>query len=208
MDKNTEYTALKNEILNLDSERNSLVIAMYTIFITVFCFSIEFRNKYALLSLYIILFAFQRRFISIREGMNRISAYISVYLDNPMGWEANYIKIFQETCVKNKQIVKMPFLIELITGRVATVQLGLISSLGTIIMVISAYIERSLHSFALSGQYMFKDNIWITDIIVIIVAIVFHLSLLKWASNTKTINQRESYIKSLKEYKNMSESLQ
>lgn len=102
----------------------------------------------------------------------------------------------------------MPFLIELITGRVATVQLGLISSLGTIIMVISAYIERSLHSFALSGQYMFKDNIWITDIIVIIVAIVFHLSLLKWASNTKTINQRESYIKSLKEYKNMSESLQ
>lgn len=80
--------------------------------LTVFCFSVEFKDQYALLSVYIVLFAFQRRFISIREGMNRIAAYTAVYLDDPTGWEAQYLTTFQETCVKNKQIVKMSRIIE------------------------------------------------------------------------------------------------
>ena len=173
MDKNTEYSALKNELINLDTERNNLVIAMYSIFITVFCFSVEFKNKFALLSLYIVLFAFQRRFITIREGMNRVAAYIAVYLDNPYGWESNFITIFQETCVKNKQIVKMPKVIELVTGRVASVQLGLISSFGTIIMIIIAYIERIQQSFASFGQYMLIYNISLTDVIILKESIIF-----------------------------------
>lgn len=179
MDKNTEYSALKNELINLDTERNNLIIAMYSIFITVFCFSVEFKNKYALLSLYIVLFAFQRRFITIRDGMNRIAAYIVVYLDNPYGWESNLITIYKETSDKNKQIVKMPKVIELVTGRVATVQLGLFSSFGTTIMIIIAYIERIQQSFASSGQYMLIYNISLTDVVLIIIAIVFYTSLYK-----------------------------
>ncbi|MCR5420184.1 MAG: hypothetical protein K6E98_04180 [Lachnospiraceae bacterium] len=200
MDKNTEYSALKSEILNLDSERNNLIIAMYTIFVTVFCFSVQFKNQYAFLSVYIVLFAFQRRFISIREGMNRIAAYIAVYLDSPTGWEANFITIFKETCVKNKQIVKMPKVIELITGRLATVQLGFICSAGTLIMVISDYIKRVLEAKGAVIFFVIVKNIRVTDVLVIIVAIVFYISLWVWATNTKTISQRTLYIKSLRRY--------
>lgn len=207
MDKNTEYSALKNELINLDTERNNLVIAMYSIFITVFCFSVEFKNKFALLSLYIVLFAFQRRFITIRDGMNRIAAYITVYLDNPYGWESNLITIFKETSLKNKQDVKMPKVIELVTGRVASVQLGLFSSLGTIIMIIIAYIERIQQSLASSGQYMLMYNISLTDVILIIIAIVFYTSLYKWASYPSK-DQRATYIHSLAEYKAKTESQQ
>lgn len=44
MDKQSEYSSLRDEMLNLDNKKSNYILALYTITITIFIFAIE-SNK-------------------------------------------------------------------------------------------------------------------------------------------------------------------
>lgn len=192
MDKNTEYTMLKEEILNLTNTRNNYIIALYTITVTIIVFAIERQNQYIFLIAYIILFAFQRRIISSREGMVRIAAYIVVFLEEGTGWESNYNEIFRNTCIKSKHQVKNPKLFELLTGRVSVVQLGFFCSAASIVM--NWY----------NNKITLKNiiHLELIDYIAFICAVILYILLRIWSKNAlKTNDIRNDYINELKQYK-------
>ena len=60
VDSNTEYNALRSEILNLISIQNTYIIAMYTITITILGFGLQTQNSFLFLLPYIVLFSFQK----------------------------------------------------------------------------------------------------------------------------------------------------
>lgn len=198
MDKNVEYTLLKNEILNLDMKRNNLVITMYSLFVTVFCFAIEFHNKYMFLSIYIVLFAFQRQFINIREGINRIAAYIVVFIDNPNGWESLYADIFNATCLKKKQIVKENKVFQLFFGKHATVQLAMICSLSTVLMIVSDFYKDYRLEVLNSSSVSWFQTLKISDVLVILITVKLYVLLRGQAIEVIPLNQRQEYIQSLR----------
>ena len=192
MSKEAEYEALKQEILNLDSKKANYVIAMYTIMITVSIFSLEVKNEWYFLITYIILFAFQRQIISIREGSVRIAAYIAVYLEEGEGWESNYNQIFNETCVKSEQKVVYSKIVDTLSGRIAVTQLGLFCSIASIGMCI----YNNKMTFQSIGNADFFDAICICF------AIALYALIKLWCRNSsKTMNIRDKYIHNLEEYK-------
>lgn len=87
MDKNTEYTMLKQEIINTSDIIVNITIAMYTISISIFVLAFEFSNCYIFLLPYMILFPFQNMINRKRDGINRMAAYIAVYLEDDNCWE-------------------------------------------------------------------------------------------------------------------------
>lgn len=193
MSKEVEYAALKQEILNLDSKKANYVIAMYTIMITISIFALEVKNEWYFLITYIVLFAFERQILSIREGSIRIAAYITVFLEEGIGWESNYEDIFNETCVKSEQKIIYSKIVDILSGRIAVTQLGLFCSIGSIGMSIF----NNEITFQSIGKADFFDAICICSAIFLFVLIKL------WCRNaTKTMNIRSKYIQNLKEYKN------
>lgn len=192
MKKEVQYEVLKQEILNLDSKKANYVIAMYTITITVSIFSLEIRNEWYFLITYIILFAFERQILSIREGSIRIAAYMAVYLEEGEGWESNYKQIFEQTCVKSDQEVRYSKIVDILSGRIAVTQLGLFCSIASIGMSI----YNNNITFQSIGNANFFDALCICSSICLFALIKL------WCKNaTKTISIRDRYIENLKKYK-------
>ena len=59
VNKNDEYTMLRQEILNLITCKENYIIAMNTITVAILCVGFELRNPIVFLAPYVILFAFQ-----------------------------------------------------------------------------------------------------------------------------------------------------
>lgn len=197
MMKEVEYAALKQEILNLDTKKSNYVMAMYTIMITIFIFSLEVRNEWYFLITYIILFSFERQMLSIREGSIRIAAYIAVFLEEGKGWESNYEEIFNQTCIKSEHNVVHSKIVDMVTGRIAVTQLGLFCSVASIGMTI--YTNKI--TFLSIGEADFFDGICICLSIVLFLLIRF------WCSGaSKTMGMRRKYIENLITYKNLQDN--
>lgn len=129
MSKETEYTMLKQEIINTSDIIVNITIAMYTISITIFVFALEFKNCYAFLFPYMILFPFQNMINRKRDGINRIAAYISVYLEKGKGWESRISKNIVIFRGLDKHQVLVNRIWNFIIGRTNSSQIGLLSTI-------------------------------------------------------------------------------
>lgn len=109
----TEYTMLRQEILDLINIQNNYIIAMYTITITILGIALERQSQVLFLVPYLILFSFQRIISAKKDGMVRIAAYISVYLEKDKeGWESKYEELVAATCEKKTKQKKFFKIIE------------------------------------------------------------------------------------------------
>ena len=132
IDKETEYSTLRQEILDSINTRDNYIIAMYTITVAILCIAFELQNPILFLVPYVVLFAFQNSIASKNENMITLAAYISVYLEDGQGWESKNIdlkKIMHEGIP-----VKRPRSIwSRLIGRISSVQLGLLCSISCIV---------------------------------------------------------------------------
>lgn len=192
MDKNVEYSTLKQELIHLDNKKGNLVIALYTITITIFIFSIQVGNEWFFLISYIILFAFQGQMIAIREGSVRIAAYMAVFLEEGDGWESNFNEIFAETCLRAEQKVTYSKIVDMLTGRIAVEQLGLYCSVASICMCVY---NNGITFYGIGSADFF-------DALCICLAIFLFVLIKLWCRNaSKTMSIRNKYIENLKKYK-------
>lgn len=195
-----EYASLRSEIIGLVSIQNNYVIAMYTITVAIITFAIQQKNEWIFLLPYIILFSFQRIISTKRNIMLRIAAYISVFLDEDFGWEKNYNDIVDNTLGKHNDKEKFSKFKNVISGRISSLQLGLVCSIGCIIICVIRIFENH--------KWIHWRNIILNDIAFIEVLPVFCSVLLfcalidasRGALNAMRI--RNSYIDSLTIYKN------
>lgn len=135
IDPNTEYNALRAEVLNLISIQNTYIIAMYTITVTILGIGLQTQNSLLFLLPYTVLFSFQRTISAKRDGYLRIAAYIAVYLEKGSGWESRYETIVRSIQPvpnsKNNKLLSIGK--NIILGRISSLQLGVICSIASII---------------------------------------------------------------------------
>lgn len=185
MDKQSEYSSLRDEMLNLDNKKSNYILALYTI--TIFIFAIESNKSIFFLLPYIVLFPFQRQILSIRDGCIRIAAYIAVYLEEGEGWESNYEEILEYTRIKSNNYVNSK-MIDVLTGRVAVSQIGFICSSACVIMCLYNIIIK-------------KDNIIFNTIYIFCGIILYVLVKLLCKNAMNTMVTRKTYIDNLKKHK-------
>lgn len=182
--KDAEYNALRAEILNLISIQNTyiIVIAMYTITITILGIGLERENNILFLLPYTILFSFQRIIAAKREGYLKIAAYIAVYLEEQKGWKFRYKKIANLTySLNNEDNRKLSMIKNIFSGRISSLQLGLLCSFMSILMCLLKLLDDSFQLF-LDGS-------------VILFAIILFVSLCYFNKDSlKTMQKREEYI--------------
>lgn len=199
MNKQTEYASLRAEIISLESIQSNYIAGMYTITIAIVTLAIQQQNEWIFLLPYIILFSFQRIITAKKNAMLRIAAYIAVFLDGEFGWEKNYNEIVNNTLNKHNNKEKFSKFKNIISGRISSLQLGLVCSLGCIILSISHILEdkgwKSLDSIE-------WKNIGFLDMLPVIFAVLLFCGLLDWCKDSlKAIDMRNKYIESLKNYK-------
>lgn len=92
----TEFQALREEIMVLTQNRCNFKIAMYTICITILGFSIEKKNSLLTILMYITIFAFQTEIVKTKECCTRLSSYIQIFLepDRQKFWYWEYHRMF------------------------------------------------------------------------------------------------------------------
>lgn len=188
VDSNTEYNALRNEILNLISIQNTYIIAMYTITITILGFGLQTQNSFLFLLPYIVLFSFQRIISAKRDGYLRIAAYITVYLEEGSGWESRYATItgsMQSTKHKNKLNI---VIYNVFIGRISSSQLGFLCSSISIIVTLLNITE---------------DNVPLTIVTILSAVILFSLLLYFNKNTLKSMKKREEYIELMKNTKRL-----
>ena len=188
--KDSEYTMLKQEIISLVELQNTYIIAMYTITITIFGVAFERKSHILFLLPYIILFSFQRVISAKRDGILRIAAYIAVYLEEGKGWESSYEKVVDKTTKESNGKEKFSRFMNIITGRISSLQLGALCSIASIIMC--CYNK----GITLSNIYDLK----LTDSLVLIAAIVLFAVLYYWTKDVLK-SKRQRYIESLENAK-------
>lgn len=142
IDKQTEYATLRQEILDSITARDNYIIAMYTITTAVLCLAFELHNSILFLIPYIILFAFQNSIVSKNENMIVLATYIAVYLEEGNGWESRNIDL------KNIMHEGVPFkrprsIWNCLSGRIGSVQLGLLCSISCIVYAVSAILSAT-----------------------------------------------------------------
>lgn len=199
MNKPEEYISLRSEIISLIEIQNNYIIAMYTITIALITLAIQQKNVWLYLLPYIILFSFQRIISAKKDVMLRIAAYIAVFLDGNLGWEKNYKNIINNTLKKYDEEEKFSKLKNILSGRISSLQLGAVCSVGCILMQVI---------------YIFKKNKWthlnefiwqkinFIDMLPIICAILLFCILADWCSGAlNSMSVREKYIESLTNYK-------
>lgn len=188
VDSNTEYNALRSEILNLISIQNTYIIAMYTITVTILGIGLQTQNSLLFLLPYTVLFSFQRTISAKRDGYLRIAAYIAVYLEEGSGWESKYATIIssiQPTKHNNKFVTVIN---NIFVGRISSSQLGILCSSISIIM----------------ASLNITDNNFPLTIATILSAVVLLLLLLRYNKNTlKSMKKREEYIQLMKSAKQL-----
>lgn len=128
MDKNTEYTMLKQEIINTSDTITNITIAMYTISISIFVFAFEFGNCLIFLLPYMILFSFQNIINRKKDGINRIAAYIAVYIETGNEWESMLSDNMLVFRAHDKKLMANNRLWNFLIGRTNATQLGLFST--------------------------------------------------------------------------------
>lgn len=187
--KDVEYTMLKQEILGLINIQNNYIIAMYTITVTIWGIAYERRSHILFLLSYIILFSFQRIITTKKEGMIRLAAYIVVYLED--GWEKNYHSMVAETLEKRDSKKVFSQFMNMISGRISSLQLGFLCSASSVIMCLVNM------DMTISENLILK--IKIIDLISLIGAISLYVVLWYWNKNVlKTMKMRSDYIELLK----------
>lgn len=133
--KETEYTSLRQEILDSITARDNYIMAMYTITVAILCVAFQLQNPIIFLLPYIILFSFQNTIAAKNENMIVLAAYISVYLEEGHGWESNSIDL------KKSMHKTMPFkrprsVMGRLMGRIGSVQLGLLCSVCCLVFAV------------------------------------------------------------------------
>lgn len=181
--KDTEYSALKQEILDLINIQNNYIIAMYTITITILGIAMERKNATLFLLPYIVLFSFQRIIAAKRDGYLRIAAYIAVYLEEGEGWESNYKNTINQISVTKKKR-KKTVIENIISGRLSSLQLGLLCSLLSI-------------GFSFKYEDIEAGKIIILGFAVVLFGLLYYFN----KDILQNMDKRESYINSLKEQK-------
>lgn len=140
IDKETEYSTLRQEILDSITARDNYIIAMYTITVAILCVAFEFQNPMLFLIPYVVLFAFQNSIASKNENMITLATYIAVYLEDGQGWESNNIDfkgIMQEGVAYKRPNSIWKYLI----GRIGSVQLGMLCSVSCTIYAVIQVVE-------------------------------------------------------------------
>lgn len=191
MDKNTEYTMLKQEIINTSDIIINITIAMYTISISIFVFAFEFGNYFIFLLTYMILFSFQNMINRKKDGINRLAAYIAVYLEEGNGWESMLSDNMLVFRAYDKKLMTNSRLWNFLIGRTNATQLGLFST----VFFFSSYIPK-----------VNWQAVTIADYSLMCVSVI--LLFLLFMSNKRefsNVSMRELYIQRLKQNKECKE---
>ncbi|NSF39953.1 hypothetical protein [Blautia wexlerae] len=189
IEKDTEYSALRQEILNLITIQNTYIIAMYTITITILGIGIERKSSILLLLPYVILFSFQRIIAAKKDSYLRVAAYIAVYLEDGDGWEWRYKKISENTIGIQKANKKKFVIKDIISGRISSLQLGLLCSSMSIGMCL---IENC------------KKILTMSNLTIVILSIALFVSLCYFCKDTlETMKKRDNYIQIMFKCKQM-----
>ena len=200
MNKKEEYLSLRSEIISLVEIQNNYIIAMYTITIALITLAIQQKNVWIYLLPYVILFSFQRIISAKRDIMLRIAAYIAVFLDGDFGWEKNYKDIINNTLNKYENGNRYSKLKNILSGRISSLQLGIICS-GTCIIMQMIYIFES-NEWIYLNEFTWQ-KIKFTDMFPIICAVFLFCILADWCRGAlKAMVVRDKYIDSLLDYKN------
>lgn len=133
--KDTEYSTLRQEILDSITARDNYIIAMYTITTAILCVAFELQNPILFLLTYIILFAFQNSIASKNENMIVLAAYISVYLEEGTGWESQNIAL-KDIMHEGAPFRRPRSIWSRLMGRIGSVQLGLLCSISCIVYAV------------------------------------------------------------------------
>lgn len=142
IDKQTEYGALRQEILDSINARDNYIVGMYTITIAILCVAFELQNPILFLMPYIVIYAFQY-WISVKsENMIVIGAYIAVYLEDGSGWEYNNAKL-KKIMHKDIPYKRVDSVWKFLVGRIGSVQLGMLCSVSCIGYAVSAIMKAS-----------------------------------------------------------------
>lgn len=193
IDKQTEYSTLRQEILDSITSRDNYIMAMYTITVAILCVAFELQNPILFLIPYVILFAFQNSIAAKNENMIVLATYIAVYLEDGCGWESNNFelkKIMQEGASFKRPRSIWKFLM----GRIGSVQLGLLCSISCI-----AYAAQEIMT-------AFKVTELIKPGICIILAIVLYILIrVQTKDALKLGKRRKVYIENLRKAKEKEE---
>lgn len=187
MDKNIEYTMLKQEIINTSDIIVNITLSMYAVTVTIFVFALEFDNCYAFLLSYLIFIPFQNMINRKRDGINRIAAYIAVYLENGEGWESNYNSNLTKIKGNDRRRRVFTRLFNFIIGQSSSTQLGLLSTILFYITYIPKIDMNTINIF----------NYFMLILPSILLAILFLLN----QKILMNINSRNEYIIRLKKQK-------
>ena len=181
-----EYNSLRTEIIELVNIQNNYIIAMYTITIAILSLAIQQENEWLFLLPYVILFSFQRIISAKNDGMLRIAAYIAVFLDENVGWEKNYEQITGVAKTTGRD--KFSKFMNVISGRISSMQLGVVCSIGCAITCVKK----------IGGDIDSWSNLNFWEVLPIVVALFLFGSLREWCKGTlKNMEIRKEYIKNL-----------
>ncbi len=126
--KDTEYSMLKQEIISTTDIISNITLAMYTITVSIIVLAFETENAVIFLAPYIVLYPFQNIINRKRDGINRIAAYIAVFLEKEKGWEGQYNQYYEVMRGYNKGLMLTRKVWNFIIGRTNSTQLGLLST--------------------------------------------------------------------------------
>lgn len=200
MEKKEEYNSLRAEVLGIIDITQNYIIAMYTISIAILTLAVQQQNPWLFLLPYVVLFSFQRIISAKKDIMVRIAAYIAVFLDEDFGWEKNYKEIFEKTTVKHNATNKFSNMMNAISGRISSLQIGVVCSVGCIIMNLYGVYEIVRNS---TSDTNVLDKISPMNMFSCVCALLLLAALREWCKNSlNTMQRREQYIESLTIYKN------
>ena len=126
--KDTEYSMLKQEIISTTDIISNITLAMYTITVSIIVLAFETENAVIFLAPYIVLYPFQNIINRKRDGINRIAAYIAVFLEKEKGWEGQYNRYYEVMRGYNKGLMLTRKVWNFIIGRTNSTQLSLLST--------------------------------------------------------------------------------
>ena len=186
--QDSEYTCIKNEILQLHSLKHNYIIAMNTIVTALIGVAITSKCSWVYLVAYTILYFFQIRIDKLSRSSMKLGAFLAVFSEDV--WEVNYGKIHsyinKKVLSKGNHKAKHRFVAQILF--VNSIQLGGICSL----LFMGTY---CLEMFTNSG-------IKIIDIAVLLLPVFLWVCLVVMTNDSlKTMKKREYYIEIFGEIK-------
>lgn len=183
MNSETEYSALRNEILNCITMQNNYIVAMYTISISILVFAFSQNDELIFLFPYLIIIPFQSIINIKRNAMIKLGVYIQVFLENENDWEnVNILFEAENRKIDDKRIHNK---LKRFVRRTGAVQIGFFCSLSAgIVHYMNLGIEfKEILSVSLRNSLVFIFAL-------LLFGVVFLLNKTVW----ETKNVRESYL--------------